>query len=286
MSYSTILQKMEIYFWTTLVEMMKNQRVFRLTLVILTIVLLGGGIAIGSLVKKPQSGSLSTAVTQELPALVDGSLSTTAQPVVYTYQQENFLVILVNSLIAKRPELEGVWLVGSASSVPQIVFLPLYPSHRKADMEAYSSLFEIDSDGNLAPSFLDYLRSKNVWWDHYLMTDRVSLAEFVQIAGLTGMEGRDWSGVELVNTLPKTNQTPEAALKAQAQIANELCRSFPGLIENTSPDILWGLLAHNMRSDLTLEKVASIQAVFRLSGGTPACDFPTLQVMTDWIGAE
>jgi len=286
MSHLATLQKIEIYFWTTLVGMMKNQRAVRLTLILLAIAVLGGAIVIGSLVNNPRSDRSATAELEEFTPRANDPLPVAAKPVEFTHQQENYLIILVDSLIAQKPALEGVWLAGSASSVPQIVFLPLYPSHRKAEMETISSLFEIDPNGEPAAVFLDILRSKKIWWDHYLMTDRASLVEFIQIAGITGMDDPDWNGSDLVASLPKSAQAPQAALKVQAQIASELCLSVPGLIENTSPEILWGLLNHNMRSDLTLEKVVSIQEIHRLSGGTFACDFPTMQVMADWIGAE
>ncbi len=286
MTYLSALQKLEIYFWTTLVRMMKSHNAVRLTWAVLTLAILGGAIVIGSRVKYPHSADLAASDVQKFVPRDNESLSATAQPVEYIHRQENYLIIFVDSLIAQQPALEGVWLAGSASSVPQIVLLPLYPSYRDAEAGKYSSLFEIDSDGKPASFFLDFLRSKNIWWDHYLMVDRASLADFIEVAGIVGLDGRVWSGAELVASLPKTNQAPEAALKVQAQIASELCQSVSGLIEDSSPEILWGLLTHDMRSDLTLEKVASIQAVFRLSGGTPACDFPTLQVMTSLIGTE
>ncbi len=133
---------------------------------------------------------------------------------------------------------------------------------------------------------MELLRSKNIWWNHYLIVDRTSLAELVELSGGVFSGDRKMSGVEIVESMPNASETPDAALMAQAQIARSLCNSSPVWTKNADPEVLWGLMTQRMRSDLAVEKFNSVDALFKFSNGEAVCQFPTLQVLSYWSGRD
>ena len=275
--FGDLINKVEILFWTASVSVMRNQRIARLA--IIGVLLLFFGLIMALVWLRGQNAHPVTALPDPtFPAAlppVDGQLVQN-QPLV-GLNQSNLLVILVDSFDAPEPELIGLWLVGRAYDSPQVVFLPMVPTSRPGEMELYQKIFKLDAYGSPASGFLDYLRTKKVWWDHYLVADKSSLADLVALVGGLDWDGRISTGVEVADSLPDYYLAPEAMLRAQARIASVLCQNSPVLIRNADPEIIWGLLTHRMRSDLDLEAVQDAQAQISKPGGSPVCEFPTLR---------
>ena len=280
------LRNLEILFWTCSVHLMKSPRLVGFLLVGLVAVLVTGMVAgVGAVLQpvqteknRPVEFGLLTIRLEDHPAA--------AEPPASFAEQKNMLVVLVDSFTKKEPVLKGVWLVGRTPSVPQIVFLPVYPAGQNTQMEPWSTLIALDPSGLPSESFLDALSAKNIKWDHYLLLDETTLAELAKLTGGVYRDGTELSGLEIIASLPDTRAAPEAALMAQAKIASELCLFSADLLQNIDLEILWGLLTHRMRSDLELETLEIVRDQLGQSGEIPACAFPTLREMTYWTGAR
>lgn len=274
--FCDFINKVEILFWTVSVSAMCNQRFARIAFV--GVLLLFFGLILALVLLQSQS----THVVTSLPETTYSAALTSVEEQIVQNQpaaglnQSNLLVVLVDSFDAPEPELIGLWLVGRAQDTPQVVFLPMVPTNRLDEMELYQKIFKLDSYGSPASGFLDYLRTKKVWWDHYLVADKSSLADLVALVGGLDWDGRISAGVEVADSLPDHYVSPEAMLRAQARIASGLCQNSPELIRNADPEIIWGLLTHRMRSDLDLEAIQDAQVQISKPGGSPVCEFPTL----------
>jgi hypothetical protein len=280
------LRNLEILFWTFSVHLMKNPRLVRTLLVGLVVVFFAGVvIAVGALLQ-PVPTANNDPAEFGLPPIALEENPTVAEPPKLLVEQKNLLVILVDSFGVKKPVLKGVWLVGRTPSVPQIVFLPVYPAGQKTQTELWTNLIILDPAGLPSESFRDFLNSRNIRWDHYLLLDETTLAEIAELAGGIDWNGIENSGLEIVTSLPDARAAPEAAMMAQAKIASELCLSGADLIQNIDPEILWGLLTHRMRSDFELVTLEIVREQLRQTGEIPACAFPTLREMTYWTGVQ
>jgi hypothetical protein len=280
------LHKIEIIFWTACIGLMKNPPIVRLVLLASVILLVAGSLGISSIMigHQPDESNLS-----ELSYVHPGETETA--PVEATSyssdeKQSNLLIILVDSLAEKKPELKGVWLAGQVVSVPQIIFLPLYPSSRTVEADLSVDFFDLDADGRPTKIFFEFLSSKNVWWNHYVVIDEDSLADMLALINALDRNGEPLNRERVGDLLSKSAQSPDAIIKTQASIASELCRYAPEVIGKADPKVLLGLLTHRMRSDFELVSVQSAHEVFTRSFDSPTCEFPTLYEMTYQTGME
>jgi hypothetical protein len=284
------LHKIEILFWTILIKVLNNRRALQWIPAVAIVLLIAGIFGFVQLFShmpyvRPVSLEVPPPAPREtLPQVEPLPQATEHLPV--EGRQTNLLVILVDSLSKPSPELKGVWLVGRAPSVPQVVLLPLYPTSRKDETELFSRLFHLDSGAQPAEEFLEFLKLKNIWWDHYLVADETSLAELIALTEGVHYEGHDLSGREAIASLLDEERAPQEVLRAQAQLAGELCRTAPELLQNVEPVILWGLLTHRMHSDFELSAIESAHETVSQPGGSPVCEFPTLEEMTFRIDAD
>lgn len=272
-----LLNRVEILFWTASVSLMRNQRASRLAVAAIVVGL--SGLIVVPVMLRAQAMRSAPSV----PAAVQPtSLPSVDEQMVQDQpargvNQKNLLLILVDSLGAGEPQLMGIWLVGQVNDMPQVVFLPLYPTSRPDESELFHKLFSLDAYGKPAAGLLDYLITKKVWWDHYLVADKGSLADLIALAGGLDWEGQVSGGPEVVESLPGQSAPLEMKLRAQSRVALVLCENSPQLIQNANPEIIWGLLTHRMRSDIDLEAVKALQEQISKPGGSPVCEFPTLR---------
>jgi hypothetical protein len=273
-------RRVEITFWTATIALMGNQRLARITVVSVFLLLILGGAAAAKL-------TLDRNPVQSVQApVVSVSQPQAAANAVPSPDQRNILVILVDSLSASAPRLEGIWLVGKLSTNPHLVFFPIYPSERESEAERWSGAFALDANGQPAAAFLDNLKVKNIHWDNYLLVDHPSLADLIELSGRIDWNGQQLSGPDVVEKMPLAQLEPQAALQAQAFVAQELCRNTALLMQSADPALIWGLLTHRMHSDLELASVQAARNDFALIVGGPTCEFPTFQEISLLTGAE
>ncbi len=273
------VRRAEITFWTAMIALMRSQRLVRLAIITSIFLLCLGALGIANLAlhRNPAQSPQNLVVSVSQPQAV------TAVP---AQDQRNILVILVDSLSASDPRLEGLWLVGKLSSSPHLVFFPIFPSSRDGVTEPWSGAFGLDSDGLPSVAFVENLKARNLQWDNYLVVDHASLADLIELTGRIAWNGQQLSGQDVVAKMPLAQLEPQAALQSQAFVAQELCRNTASLMQTADPALIWGLLTHRMRSDLELASVQAARNDFALIVGGPTCEFPTFQEISLLTGAE
>ena len=273
------VRRAEITFWTAMIAIMKSQRLVRIAISAAILLLCVSLVGIANLAwdRKPAQRSQKLVVSVSQPQ---------AETLLPSRDQRNILVILVDSLSTSNPRLEGVWLVGKLSTNPHLVFFPIFPSSWEEEAETWSGAFGLDVNGQPTAAFLENLKVKNIRWDNYLLVDHPSLADLIELTGRINWNGQLLSGVEVVAKINLAQLEPQAALQAQAFVAQELCRNTTSLMQSADPALLWGLLTHRMHSDLELASVQAARNDFALIVGGPTCEFPTFQEISWLTGAE
>jgi hypothetical protein len=273
------VRRVEITFWTAVIALMRNQRLARLAIIAVFLLLCLGAAGIANL-------ALDRDLAQSSQRLVVSVSQPQAVTTVPSQDQRNILVILVDSLSTSSPRLEGVWLVGKLSTNPHLVFFPIFPASGEGEPGQWSGAFGLDADGQPMAAFLDSLRAKNIHWDNYLLVDHPSLADLIELTGRIEWNGQQLSGPDVVAKIPLAQFEPQAALQAQAFVAQELCHNTALLMQSADPALIWGLLTHRMHSDLELASVQAARNDFSLIVGGPTCEFPTFQEISLLTGAE
>jgi hypothetical protein len=270
-------QRVEISFWTAMIGFMRNQRLIRITIVAMLLTGCLSVVIITDLVLTLRDARRTQllANNQAQTDIIDSDQS-----------QHNMLVILVDSLSASQTRLEGLWLVGKLAYNPRLVFFPIFPASDDLANKEWSGIFGLDQEGQPSAIFLEYLRTKNIQWDNYLIVDRTSLAEFIELAGKITWDGQSLSGPAAVARIPLAQLDPLAALQAQAFVAREICRNTTALMQSADPTLIWSLLTHRMHSDLKLDSVQSARNEFSSIVGGPLCEFPTFEQISLLTGAQ
>ena len=273
-------RRVEITFWTAMIALMRNQRLAR-TAIIAVCLLLCAGVA----------GTVKLALDRYPARSLQEPVVSASQPqaaiqVVPSSDQRNILVVLVDSLSTSAPRLEGIWLVGKLSTNPHLVFFPIYPAPQAGVEGQWSAAFALDENGQPAAAFLETLKARNIHWDNYLLVDHPSLADLIELSGRIDWNGQQLSGPDVVEKMPLAQLEPQAALQAQAFVAQELCHNTALLMQSADPALVWGLLTHRMHSDLELANVQAARNDFSLIVGGPTCEFPTFQEISLLTGAE
>jgi hypothetical protein len=273
------VRRAEITFWTALIALMRSKRLVRIAIIAAFLLLSLSTLGIAKLAfdRNPKRSSLKLVFSVGQPQ------AATAVPF---QDQRNMLIILVDSLSTNNPRLEGIWLVGKLSTTPHLVFFPIFPVSMKGEVEQWSGVFGLDAAGQPTVAFLDNLKIKNIHWDNYLLVDYPSLADLVELTGRIDWNGQQLSGPDVVAKIQLTRLEPQAALQAQAFVAQELCRNTASLMQSADPALLWDLLTHRMHSDLELSNVQAARNDFALTVGGPTCEFPTFQEISLLTGAE
>jgi len=274
------VRRVEITFWTAMIALMRNQRLARIAILAVCLLLCVG---LAGAVKLTLGRSPAQSLSKPLVSVSQPQAAANALPLL---DQRNILVILVDSLSASSPRLEGIWLVGKLSTNPHLVFFPIFPAAGEGEVEGWPGEFALEADGQPAAVFLENLRVKNIHWDNYLLVDHPSLADLIELSGRIDWNGQQLSGPDVVAKMPLVQLEPRAALQAQAFVAQELCHNTALLMQSADPALLWGLLTHRMHSDLELASVQAARNDFALIVGGPTCEFPTFQEISLLTGAE
>jgi len=141
-----------------------------------------------------------------------------------------------------------------------------------------------DTGKQLDPSFLRIVRSRDIWWTGYLVLDRSSLAQILDILD-NPKQGNSRALVDIpngslfVDSLPDAREDPALALWKQVNIFREICWRTSNLDSITaaqlirnSPDLLAGHFVTDLRQDPALDGFSN----FLIPVGGFSCEFPTL----------
>jgi len=204
--------------------------------------------------------------------------------------QRNLLLIIADDLSVSHPYLESIWLVLSMPPESRLVIMPVLPSISSEDSGMYKQLagvFRIIKDDigkQLDPAFLRIVRSRDIWWTGYLVLDRSSLAQILDILD-DPKQGNSRALVDIpngslfVDSLPDAREDPALALWKQVNIFREICWRTSNLdsitaaqLVRNSPDLLAGHFVTDLRQDPALDGFSN----FLIPVGGFSCEFPTL----------
>lgn len=275
MNLPYMVNRIEIAFWTALVSVLQDRRsagrIKYLLLAVFCVALLLLGLFWARLPDRP---AIPAAVPQGVAPLVRPSNG-----------QSNLLVVMVDRLDSRRPQLLSVWVLGRMPSLPQVTFLPIYPARPPASPmpDAAASAapaagvidlpveFAYSEAGGLPADFSAALRQRSLWWDHYLILDQPALTRLVDLLGGMEIDGR-WLDGRQASALAVDAIEPFNAYSLHLQLMQQICAQSSRLSRKSAADVI-NEFADLVASDLPAER---LQAVLRgLQAGGAACNFPT-----------
>jgi hypothetical protein len=195
--------------------------------------------------------------------------------------QRNLLMAWVDRLDTANPRVEGLWLILFVPNSPSLTWLPLYPAgliDNIAGNSQWAADFRLTPEGKLDPQFVAELRSKDVWWNNYLVIDENGLVEIVSRSLNSGEDPaitpQPDAGVRIIANMPLAWENPSEALKAQFDLLDRFCLPQPGATRAANAADLIGPLDHHLITNLPADEILSIWNNLRLTGGR-LCKFPT-----------
>jgi hypothetical protein len=199
--------------------------------------------------------------------------------------QRNLLVAWVDRLDSASSRLEGLWLILFVPNSPSLTWLPLYPAGLIENIDGnpqWVADFRLTPDGKLDPQFVADLRSKDVWWNNYLVIDETGLVEIIN-RNLNASEDpaitpQPDAGVRIIANMPLAWEDPAEALKAQFDLLDRFCLPPSASTPAANAADLVGPLDHHLITNLQADEILSIWNNLRLTGGR-LCKFPTRSLL-------
>jgi hypothetical protein len=219
---------------------------------------------------QPETGKASFEAIPEHAVLSESRISGSGQ--------KNLLLILVDRFDQLQPAIDGVWLVVNGSLRNGSNFLPVEIVSESGGVNSSAASRQealISSQGAPTQKLIDELISRGLWWDYYLVVDRVGLA------GLIGWTGRFTANETWMNSnqavLEQNSNPNKRDLVQQAAYLRALCERSELINRNLAPETILSLLAGHFQTDYDLTHLSEDWYSFRGRGFAWYCDFPTLK---------
>lgn len=287
MNLAWIANRIEIAFWDVLIALLGKFSSRKRRSISATVL---AGLAILGLI-------VLSLVASTLPSYLGGHERSSGQSLAIVADdvsqrprngQQNILIVLVDHLSdpaykggiafsSMQPALEGVWLVAFVPGRAHLTFFPIYPFSMNGENAHTGELarhFSLEVDGILSGEFQQAIREQGVWWDKYLVLDRSSLAEVIELAGGVDLGYGRLSGAEITALMATVRQDPHVAIGLQAMLAQQVCRAGRYLYQKVDPGIMAGLILDGARSDLEMDGfIAGWLGLRDIQGGL-MCEIP------------
>jgi hypothetical protein len=269
-----IPQRLEIFFWWTVIYLMKEKKSLLLfpILLFLAACSLLGYLAV-------TSAGLPVQAAGALPvAAADNGPFPTVQKAA-SNGQRNVLLVGVDRLDAAQPRLEGIWLVAYLPPTPRLTILPLYPASLSGgapEDTRLESLFRLLPGGAPDPAFLSALQEKDLWWNNYAVVESSLLGQLADLAGGVSLGEGEMDGQALLASLPHAWDNPKKALRAQAKAMQALCGEAGAVIPHLDANQVYPMVASRIASDLNAGQILKSWQDLQKSGDSLSCEFPTL----------
>lgn len=277
MNISGITRQIEIAFWTALVSAMRSPRLGRILVQGLSVFACGLLLwAVIAWVQLPTQAATPVAAGHA-PLIEAESALREARPAASpTNGQSNLLLVAVDYLGTRHPELLGVWLVVHTPSLPHASFLPIYPGSGAGAFDArLVESFNLKSDRPLAGEFFEALEAQGLWWNHYLILDTAGLASLVDRTPGLDLGGERFDGRAVSAKLIKAAKDPRGVVDFQAQVAAAVCAFAASETGIPAVSEMVDVLASHARTDLTPADLRQSAREFTAAGHL-TCQFPTL----------
>lgn len=273
MNITNISTQIEIAFWTGVVSLLRGRQMTR-TLTMLLILLLCLALmgltaftwAVHGLPARPRESGVMLVHT---PAYLNRPEN----------GQQNLLLVLVDELQDREPDLLGAWMLIYAPSGLKVTFMPIYPAETKAGADLEQTIRQPLGEG-LSVDFQRALKAHGLWWDRYLIVDQNILAALVDMSGGIDLGSGRSDGIQVADLLPIADQDAQTAVELQARIARGICERFPAMLQIVSVDSMLKMLSGDAGPALETtdldpqELLASWNRIREASHF--ACEFPTL----------
>lgn len=273
MNISNISNQIEIAFWTGMVSLLRDRQITRTLSVLLVLLLCLMVMALTAF----------TWAVHGLPARPRESGVTLVHTPAYLNRpengQNNLLLVVVDELEDREPDLLGAWMLIYAPSGLKVTFMPIYPTESKAGANLEQTIGQPLGKG-LSPAFQQALKAQGLWWDHYLIVDQNILATLVDLTGGIDLGNGRSNGKQVADLLPIADQDAQTAVELQARIARGVCERFDAMLQIASAETMTKMLSGDAATGLEntdlepQELLVSWGRIREASNFT--CEFPTL----------
>lgn len=269
--FSGFLQQVEISFWTSLVSLMGDRRMFRRTIaVLLTAMVVVASLFLGVIIRGASSGN------SEEDSVLKTSAGIRKAGLVSAKKQANTLVVFIDELRSPTPRLHGVWLLVSHPDIPNLSLLPLYPGIHHGGSSTNRSLaesFRFDSVSQIEEGFFQALHQMEIQWSDYLVLDESAVKALLEFVYRSSFDGGGSPSLVETLQLPTALDNPQASLFRQVGLAMELCNRPMNPLLQADLATITSLTAGHLRATFGALEWGRYQKY----GARLTCDFPTLE---------
>lgn len=151
------------------------------------------------------------------------------------FNQQNLLVVQVDSLRSSQPKLQSIWLAIHLPEMSQVMLLPLYPRLESPTAPELDQALKfirelptpVDEERSPHPKLLEALRTTGIWWQHTMVFDQIGLIELLEAYGANAnMANGDAPAIDplqVVSTLAAQSHQAEAFLQTSAWLYGQIC---------------------------------------------------------------
>jgi len=194
--------------------------------------------------------------------------------------QENIWLIAVDRINISKPKIEGIWLLAYIPNYTTIKPLPLFPSNNSKQDAEITSAFSLTSDHKIAQQFWDFLKKHGHPAHDYILFDEEAAISIINIYGGVSIQGKNLTGLEALQKIPKTWNNPQESLRGQVIIMDSICKSIFNKRTVPNMDLLHKDIGNHISSNLDLgEKSQEWQKMLK-SGSNNVCDFTDIYEKT------
>jgi hypothetical protein len=207
-----------------------------------------------------------------------------------TMLYRNTLLVLVDNLGDRQPNLKGVWLVVIPAEQPQWKFLPVYPGALEDSPTQDKHLeqsFRLGFKGSLSREFRNLLDEK-VSWDHYLVIDEVALSGMADLisppeTGVSMPVGelaslRLLEGLQTAPKLSHPELSPIAVQMEQKILFQIMCQQSNALFRDVEPRVALERFGRHVATDIPGDLWVNQWLRMRDNSRGVVCEFPTLDI--------
>lgn len=180
--------------------------------------------------------------------------------------QQNYVLIHVDDLAQKKPQLIAVWGVFVYYAQPnQIMFLPLLPSYDAGINDPLYNSFSLQKNGLVSASFIDQIQQKfNFQVTGFVMVDSASLAVFTNL--LTGQQST------ITATTPENDDQKHVLLINAQSFFQGVCSRLQNPPANWSSTIPWSqFIPAHFSTNLAFETIMVDMEKLTVSGISNQC---------------
>jgi len=219
-----------------------------------------------------KTGSQINLVEKLLPLSLD--IASKPQFQSLNNHQFNLVIVGISDTDSPKATLESVWLAAYSDVTQKMTFMPVFPAPDNSEQNR--TLFNAFSleQGKPSKTFWNALRETHLWWDGYILSDRLSTIEIVNLLDGIDVNNIHMDGKEIVNNISSWRENPQLAIEKQGILIEAICNR---VIETNSlaSKSTWEILIKNpINSNFhTILEVANWGSKFRENENL-TCEFP------------